>query len=123
MALKGEACSGLAVVLGLEASSVRAIASTDLMEQVRALLKHKGAYPAAPIVLAGAPLETALRGDVETAEPALAGNGSLTALRRADLIAKREMKDIEQVSGLLIAAAHGDFDGIAQAHASLWSNR
>lgn len=107
----------------MDASSIRAVASTDLMEQVRALVKDTAVHPAAPIVLAGAALETALRGAVDEADLTLVGNGSLTAygkaLRSADLITKQEMKDIEQMSGLRNAAAHGDFDGIRQAHASL----
>lgn len=114
---------GLAVLPGIDGSNIRALASTDLMEQVRALVQDKGVHPAAPIVLAGAALETALRGAVEEAELAIAGNGSITAygkaLRGADLITKQEMKDIEQMSGLRNAAAHGDFEGITQAHASL----
>ena len=114
---------GLAVVPGIDASNIRAIASTDLMEQVRALVKDTTVHAAAPIVLAGAALETALRGAVEEADLTLAGNGSITAygkaLRSADLISKQEMKDIEQMSGLRNAAAHGNFDGVTQAHASL----
>jgi hypothetical protein len=37
-----------------EAQGVRAIASTDLMEQVRKLMEDKEVHPAAPIMLAGA---------------------------------------------------------------------
>ena len=114
---------GLAVVPGMEASSVRAVASTDLMEQVRDLVQDKAVHPAAPIVLAGAALETALRGAVQEAGLSVVGNGSLTAygkaLRSAELITKQEMKDVEQMSGLRNAAAHGDFDAISPAHASL----
>lgn len=114
---------GLTVLPGMDASSIRSVASTDLMEQVRALVKDATVHPAAPIVLAGAALETALRGAVEEAELTIVGTGSITAygkvLRSADLISKQEMKDIEQMSGLRNAAAHGDFDAITRAHASL----
>lgn len=114
---------GLTVIPGIEGSNIRALASTDLMEQVRALVKDKGIHPAAPIVLAGAALEMALRGAVEEAELAIAGSGSISAygkaLRGADLLTKQEMRDVEQMSGLRNAAAHGEFEGITQAHASL----
>lgn len=114
---------GLTPLPGIAGSNLRALASTDLMEQVRALVNAKGVHPVAPIVLAGAALETALRGAVEEAELTVVGSGSITAygkaLRTADLITKQEMKDVEQMAGLRNAAAHGDFEGIIQAHASL----
>ena len=45
----------------VDAQGAGAIASSDLMEQVRMLLDEGGVHPAAPVVLAGAALEVALR--------------------------------------------------------------
>jgi hypothetical protein len=56
---------GYSSILGADALGVRAVAGTDLMEQVRALVADKDVNPAAPIVLAGAALEIALRGAVD----------------------------------------------------------
>lgn len=50
---------GVAVLPGSAVEGARRIATTDVMEQVRTLLADKEVHPAAPIVLAGAALETA----------------------------------------------------------------
>lgn len=93
------------------------------MEQVRALLADGGVHPAAPIVLAGAALETALKGAVAEAQLETQGKDSISAygkaLRSADLITRREMKDIAQMAGLRNSAAHGDFEEISRERAGL----
>jgi hypothetical protein len=101
----------------------RAIATTDVMSQVRSLLADKSVHPAAPIVLAGAALETALKGAVIESELEVRGSGSIVvygkALREKDLISKQEMKDIEQMAGLRNDAAHGIFEDLSRERAGL----
>jgi len=57
--------AGLEIIPQAQAEAVRAVASSDLMEQVRMLNEDKDVSPAAPIVLAGAALEIALRSAVD----------------------------------------------------------
>lgn len=115
--------SGIATVRGESVSSARAIATIEVMEQVRLLNEDKGVHPAAPIVLAGAALETALRGAVAEAELDIVGVPSIsayaTALRAADLISKQEMKDVTQMAGLRNSAAHGNFNELSTERAGL----
>jgi hypothetical protein len=105
---------GVAAVLGAEASNVRAIASTDLMEQVHALVQERGVHPAASIVLAGAALETALRGAVDELGLQVTGQPGISAyakaLRDANVFGKQEMKDVEAMGGMRNFAAHGEFE-------------
>lgn len=114
---------GIVEVEALGFDEVRTIASTDLMEQVRALLGDKAIHPAAPIMLAGAALETALRAVVEERaleigeKPGIAAYGR--ALRRAEVITKQDMKDIDQLAGLRNEAAHGEFAGLSKERAGL----
>jgi len=102
---------------------LRSIASADLMEQVRALNSDKTVHPAASIVLAGAALETALKGAVDQLalevgeRPGIAAYGR--ALRKAEILGKQHMKDIEQMAGLRNDAAHGHFEGLSQERAGL----
>lgn len=114
---------GFTSVVGGEAMGVRAIVGTDLMEQVRALNEDKGVHPAAPIVLAGAALEVALRGAVEHAGIQVPGSPSInaysTALRASDLITKQDKKDIDAVGGLRNQAAHGEHDDLSRERAGL----
>ena len=114
---------GYSPIVGADALGVRAVASADLMEQVRALVADKSVNPAAPIVLAGAALEVALRGAVEETKIEVAGRGSISgygkALRSADLINKQDMKDIEAMSGVRNAAAHGEHDDLSRERAGL----
>lgn len=102
---------------------IRAVASTDVMEQVRLLNADRGVHPAAPIVLAGAALETALRGAVEQMKLETAGTPGIStysrALRAADVISKQDAKDIEQMAGLRNAAAHGEFETLSRERAGL----
>lgn len=115
--------SGVAVISGTAVEGARRIATTEVMEQVRALLADKGVHPAAPIVLAGAALETALKGAVAESELDVPGKGGISnyakALRSADLISRQEMKDIEQMAGLRNSAAHGEFEEISRERAGL----
>jgi len=93
------------------------------MEQVRALNSDKTVHPAASIVLAGAALETALKGAVDQLalevgeRPGIAAYGR--ALRKAEILGKQHMKDIEQMAGLRNDAAHGHFEGLSQERAGL----
>ena len=102
---------------------IRALASTDIMDQVRALNSDRGVHPAAPIVLAGAALETALRGAVNQFDLSIPGNPGITAyskaLRSAEVLTKQDMKDIEQMAGLRNAAAHGEFESLSKERAGL----
>jgi ParB-like chromosome segregation protein Spo0J len=102
---------------------MRAVASTDLMEQVRALAEDKGVHPAAPIVLAGAALEIALRSAVDELHLTLAERPSLTAyarrLRKEGVLSAQDMKDVEQMAGVRNSAAHGNFDELNPARAGL----
>lgn len=114
---------GAAKLAGQDARGVRAVASTDVMEQVRALIEDGSVHAAAPIVLAGAALETALRGAVEERGLHVAGAGSISAygkaLRAAEVITKQDVKDIEQMGGLRNAAAHGQFELLSAERAGL----
>lgn len=114
---------GFSSIVGADALGVRAVASTDLMEQVRALVADKDVNPAAPIVLAGAALEVALRGAVEEVGLEVSGAGSISAygkaLRAADIISKQDMKDVEAMSGLRNAAAHGEHEELSRERAGL----
>lgn len=104
--------SGQAMPRLVESLGVRAVASTDLLEQVRALNADQSVTPAAPIVLAGAALEMALRAAVEELDLTVEGRPSIDsyakALRKADVLTRQDMKDITQVAGLRNQAAHGD---------------
>jgi hypothetical protein len=114
---------GITVPRLVEAQGARAIASTDLMEQVRALIEDRGVHPAAPMVLAGAALETALRSAVDELGLELVGSPSIMVyarcLRTDGILSKQDMKDLEQMAGLRNAAAHGDFDQLSPERAGL----
>ena len=104
-------------------ASVRGVASTDLMEQVRLLNEDRNVHAAAPIVLSGAALETALRGAVEELELPIVGAAGIAAysraLRTAGTISKQDVKDLEQMAGIRNAAAHGDMQSISRERAGL----
>ena len=107
----------------IDALGVREVAATDLMEQVRTLNADRSMTPAAPIVLAGAALEIALRSAVEQLSLDTGDRPTITtyakALRSADVLNKQDMKDVEQLAGLRNQAAHGNFDLLNQAGAGL----
>lgn len=116
--------SGVARLPAELGEGVRAIASTDLMDQVRQLNEDGRVHVAAPIVLAGAALEMALRGVVDqlglSLDPGSPGIGLYArVLRSAEVLGKQDMKDLEQMAGLRNAAAHGDFDALSRERAGL----
>jgi hypothetical protein len=96
--------AGIAVPRHVEALGARAVASIDLMEQVRVLAEDKNVHPAAPIVLAGAALEVALRSAVDELQLALTERPSITAyarrLRTENILSTQDVKDAEQMSGV-----------------------
>lgn len=102
---------------------VRSVAATDVMEQVRALFADPVTHVAAPIMLAGAALEMALRSAVEQRgldvpeRPGIAAYGR--ALVKARVIGKQHMKDLDQMGGLRNQAAHGEFDELSRERAGL----
>ena len=107
----------------VESLSARAVASTDLLEQVRALNADRTVVPAAPIVLAGAALEVALRSAVEERGLTITGlpsiSGYARALRSADVLSKQDIKEVEQMAGLRNQAAHGDHEALSRERAGL----
>lgn len=115
--------AGVLVPRYIEAHGARKVASTDLMEQVRLLAEDGTIHPAAPIVLAGAALEVALRSAVEELELDLAERPSISAyarrLRTEGLLSPQDVKDVEQMGGLRNAAAHGKFDELSAERAGL----
>jgi hypothetical protein len=115
--------AGIIVIPQAEAQGVRAVASTDLMEQVRKFNEDRDVSPAAPVVLAGAALEIALRSAVEELGLDLPVRPSISAhsgcLRAAGLLSRQDAKDVEQMGGLRNAAAHGDFDALSRERAGL----
>lgn len=117
--------AGVVDLLGAQARDEVAVVSTDLMGQVRQLLERKDTHPSASIVLCGAALESALRSVVEAKEVSLTdgerpGLATLTtALRKAELISKQDVKELQQLAGLRNAAAHGQFDDLSRERAGL----
>lgn len=106
-----------------EAAGVREVASTDLMEQVRVLNADSSIVPAAPVVLAGAALEVALRGAVEELNLTTTGQPGISnyakSLRAAELLSKQDMKEVEQMAGIRNQAAHGEHDLLSRERAGL----
>lgn len=102
---------------------IRSLASTDIMEQVRLLNEDRRVHAAAPIVLAGAALETALRSAVDQLQLPTAGPPGISsysrALRSASILTKQDTKDVEQMAGLRNAAAHGEYDALSRERAGL----
>lgn len=115
--------AGIVVVRQAEAQGARGIASTDLMEQVRLLNEDKSVSPAAPIVLAGAALEIALRSAIVELGLQLPLKHSINAfmgcLRTANVLSVQDIKEVEQVGGLRNLAAHGDFEALSRERAGL----
>lgn len=114
---------GIVEVVGARAWDEVAVASTDLMSQVRRLVADRVSHPAAPIVLCGAALEIALRAAIDArglSEPERPSISTLSAaLRQADLITKQDVKDLEMCGGLRNSAAHGHFDDLSHERAGL----
>ena len=107
----------------VESFSVRSASSTDLLEQVQALNSDEKVAPAAPIVLAGAALEIALRSAIEELDLAGAGQSSIgayaQALHQANVLNKQDIKDVTQMAGLRNQAAHGEHDLLSRERAGL----
>lgn len=118
-----EVRAGFASPRTVDFFGARTLASTDLMDQVRALLSDRTVHPAAPIVLAGAALEIALRSAVQELaiddplQPSL--NTYAVALRKAGVLNAQDVKDITQIAGIRNSAAHGTFDEISRERAGL----
>ena len=105
-----------------EAFSARAASSTDLLEQVRALNEDDSVTPAAPIVLAGAALEVALRAALDELDIPVTGRSINTyaqALRQAGVLNKQHTKDVTQMAGVRNAAAHGNHEDLSRKGALL----
>lgn len=115
--------AGIVTIPQAEAQGVRAIASTDLMEQVRLLNEDRDVTPAAPIVLAGAALEIALRSAIAELGLQLPPKHSISAymgcLRAAGALSVQDVKDVEAMGGLRNLAAHGDFEALSRDRAGL----
>lgn len=115
--------AGVVEIVGARAWVEVAVASTDIMGQVRRLVEDRGSHPAAAIVLCGAALEVALRAAVEAHDLTLEGRASIGAfaklLRRADLLTAQDVKDLEQCAGLRNSAAHGEFDDLSRERSGL----
>lgn len=107
----------------LESLSARAVSSTDLLEQVRSLNADRSVIPAAPIVLAGAALEIALRSATKEVGLTITRRPSIDtyaqALRGADVLNRQDIKDITQMAGLRNDAAHGEHDLLSRKRAGL----
>jgi hypothetical protein len=115
--------AGVSEVVGSRAWEEVGIVSTDLMSQVRRLLKDDKMHPAASIVLCGAALEVALRAVVEAKELTLEGRPSLGSygqlLRSSELFTAQDVKDLDQCAGMRNSAAHGEFDTLSRERAGL----
>jgi hypothetical protein len=115
--------AGIVVPRQVEAQGARTVASTDLMGQVRVLSEDRSVHPAAPIVLAGAALEVALRSAVDELQLVLTERPSITAyarrLRQEGILSAQDVKDVEQMSGVRNSAAHGQFDDLSRERAGL----
>ena len=115
--------AGVIEVLGAQAQAEIARVNTDVMGQVRRLIEDRQTHPAAPIVLRGVALETALRATVEAHSLVLSERPSMSAygrlLRASNLISAQDMKDIDQCGGLRNTAAHGEFDALSAERAGL----
>lgn len=115
--------AGITQVVGAQAWAEVEVAATDIMSQVRRLLEDNSTTPAAPIVLCGAALETAMRAVISAKQLEMTERPSLGAytrlLRKQDLISKQDAKDFDQVAGLRNQAAHGEFDTLSRERAGL----
>ena len=105
-----------------ERLDARIDSANDLLEQVQRLIDDSEVHPAAPIMLAGAGLEQALRGLAEAegltvTKPGIGSYGS--ALRSASVISAQNFKDITSWAGLRNSAAHGRFEDVSRESARL----
>lgn len=107
----------------VEPFSARAASSTDLLEQVQRLNSEDAVAPAAPIVLAGAALEIALRSALDELDLTPTGRPSISsyaeALRVAGVLNRQDIKDVTQMAGLRNHAAHGEHELLSRERAGL----
>lgn len=112
---------GIVPIRQVDAQGARAVASSDLMEQVQMLIEERDVHPAAPIVLAGAALEVALRSAIEELDLERPAKSSISAyagcLRAAKLLSVQDVKAVEQMGGLRNAAAHGNVEELGDDRA------
>lgn len=99
------------------------MASTDLMEHARILAEDKTLHPAAPILLASAALEVALRCAVEELGLDIAERPSLSAharrLRAEGVLSLKDVKDVEQMAGLPQRCSTRRFDELSPERSGL----
>lgn len=97
--------------------------STDVMSIVRRLLEDPQSHPAPPMVMCGAALEIALRAVASANDVLPDGPTSMSALtaalRRAEMLTKQDVKDLDMLGGLRNQAAHGHFDDLSLERAGL----
>jgi hypothetical protein len=114
--------AGMAARVSPQAAA-RVEAATDLMEQVQAMIDDKKTHAAAPIVLAGAALEEALRSLVIQNQANIVGKPSLNAyavaLKSASVLTTQDVKDVTSWAGQRNEAAHGDFDKLSIERAQI----
>ena len=110
------------VLPGKPEADLRREVVTDLFEQVRALNEDNGVVPAAPVVLAGAALEIALRSAIEELGLTVEGQPSIDAyaqaFRQADVLNNPDIKDVTEMAGLRNAAAYGNHEMLSRERAS-----
>jgi hypothetical protein len=115
--------AGIVPIRQVDARGARGIASSGLMEQARMLLDERGVHPAAPIVLAGAALEVALRSAIEELDLERPVRSSINAyagcLRTARLLSVQDVHDLEQMGGLRNLAAHGELGELDHERAEM----
>ena len=87
------------------------------------MLDDKRTHPAAPIVLAGAALEEALRSLVIQNRATIVGkpglNAYAAALKSASVLTTQDVKDITSWAGQRNEAAHGDFANLSPERAQI----
>ena len=107
----------------VEPFSAGAASSTDLLEQVQRLNSDDAVAPAAPIVLAGAALEIALRSALDELGLTFTGRPSISsyaeALRGAGVLNRQDIKEVTQMAGLRNHATHGEHELLSRERAGL----
>jgi hypothetical protein len=119
----GQVEAGMVTPRIVEASSAREVATADLMGQVRRLNTDQEVHPAAPVLLAAAALELALRTAVEELAldplPRPSISTLVQRLRDAGVLVRQDAKNAELIAGLRNSAAHGEFNDLDRRQAVL----